>query len=377
VIKAALKRLIRDESGRALLYALILLGVGGLIIPPTLAYMGTGVITGEVYNTKTEELYAADAGVEDAVWKIESNDGYLPCNPSMPPRTYNISDVNGKSVDVTIIYVYNVTGVLTYKINSIAATDSDSNTTIESLVEQSTPGELNIFDGILSSKDDIDFISFGSTITGNIYYGGTLDPNFTHISGNETHVTSADFPTAAQDLAFAQALKAAAIVGGNHTGDMTISSNIILNSTYISGNLNIDSSFTLAGIVYVKGSISASKEITITGSGSPIALVAEGDISFEKVGTAGNTSNFIIMSLSSSGINFKKEATVGALVYAPNGPIYFNKNADIDGGIVGASITVKKDASLTYIQKASGFDLPGKLPGTVKIKTYSINPWPA
>ena len=65
-MKTIMKRLVRDEKGAALVLVLILLLISGLIIGPLLSYMGTGLITGGVYETRTDELYAADAGVEDA-----------------------------------------------------------------------------------------------------------------------------------------------------------------------------------------------------------------------------------------------------------------------------------------------------------------------
>jgi len=69
-------RLIKDESGQALVLTLLMLLISGLIAAPLLSYMGTGLLSGEVYETRTAELYAADAGVEDAIWKIENKDGY-------------------------------------------------------------------------------------------------------------------------------------------------------------------------------------------------------------------------------------------------------------------------------------------------------------
>jgi len=98
------KRAIRDEKGQTLVMVLILLLIGGLIIGPLLSYMGTGLITGNIYEKRTDELYSADAGVEDAIWKIQNNDGYLPCNPGSEPRNYTILDVNGKSIEVSIDY---------------------------------------------------------------------------------------------------------------------------------------------------------------------------------------------------------------------------------------------------------------------------------
>jgi hypothetical protein len=122
--KIDVKRLIRDEKGQALVLVLILLLVGGLISGPLLSYMGAGLNTGQVYERRTDELYAADAGVEDAVWKIQNSDGYLPCSPSSPPRAYNITDVNGKSVEVTITSEYSVEDItFTYRVVSTASAD--------------------------------------------------------------------------------------------------------------------------------------------------------------------------------------------------------------------------------------------------------------
>jgi len=379
-MKTGAKGLGRDEQGRVMMLVLVLLVVGGLMLAPLLGLMSTGLAAGQVYENSTDGLYAADAGVEDALWNIQQGVAELPgpaCGGGDPnywsyPMT---DDVNGRHVEVTITYVNNQTGSLTYKIASIATADSNSRTTIESYVQAIIGGEFDIFSGVLSSKGDIDFISHGSTITGDIYYVGTLDPDFTHISGNETKVTVDDFPTSAQDLAFAQMLKEEAMAGQNYTGDMNINSDTTLGSVYIDGNLNIqqDVTVTITGIVYVTGSITAAKDYTLTGSGSRIALVAEGSIDIRKVSDLGNEAECIIMSVSGD-IAIKKEATVTGLIYAPSGQISFDKNATVNGSIVGESITVKKDASLAYVGKWTGFDLPGQLPGRLIIKTYNINP---
>ena len=366
-MEIAVKRLIRDEKGRVMILALILLAVGGLTTTPLMAYMSTGLIAGELYERSAAEVYAADAGVEDAVWKIQNNADGVPQGPCDPPSAYNISDVNGKSVNVTIEWVNNIT----YSVLS-TATGNSSSTTVESYVEKILGGELDIFSGVLASKGDITFIGSGSEVTGDIYYGGTLDPNFTHISGNETEVGPDAFPTEAQDVAFAQMMMDEAEEGGTHYGNMNINSDTDLGPKYITGDLVItkDVTINITEIVYVGGSVTASKDYTLTGSGS---IIAEGDIDIRKTSDFGTTGDCMIMSLNGD-IGFKKDATIEALIYAPNGTISADKNLTVNGSIVGANITVKKDASLTYVEKAEGFDLPGQLPGTVKILTYNINP---
>jgi hypothetical protein len=112
VRKIAVKRLIRDEKGQALILALILLVVGGLIITSLLGLMNTGLITGQVYENKMHELYAADAGVEDALWKMKNIElvgflyGYDDYNYfTVYPYPYDVH-VNDKAVNVTIENVW-------------------------------------------------------------------------------------------------------------------------------------------------------------------------------------------------------------------------------------------------------------------------------
>lgn len=64
-----LKEIHKKESGQVLILALVLLLVGSVTITPLLNYMSTGLETGQVYEGKMDELYTADAGVEDAINK--------------------------------------------------------------------------------------------------------------------------------------------------------------------------------------------------------------------------------------------------------------------------------------------------------------------
>lgn len=118
-------RLIKNESGQAMILALLLLLVGGLITAPLVAFTGNSVLNGKVYEHRTAEVYAADAGVEDALWRIQHGDVVL-C-PGNPSHGYTIPDSNGQTVNVTITSVTdfqglpNLTG--TYRIVSTAMDD--------------------------------------------------------------------------------------------------------------------------------------------------------------------------------------------------------------------------------------------------------------
>jgi hypothetical protein len=373
-VKNIVKKAIRDEKGAALILAIILLLVGGLIVAPLLAYMGTGILTGEVYDTRTAELYAADAGVEDAVWKIQNSVDEvkeLYCGAGNHTWTYPEAGdpamvVNGKSVEVTMAYVNNTT----YRVVSTATRDGSS-TAVEAYLE------LELFDllsGALVSKSDINF-SKNCTVAGDVYYVGEITgSDYTHTEGKEMQIPLSVFPTQQQNEAFARQFREKAMAGQNHTGDMDIVSDTVLNSTYISGNLNIkkEVKLTINGVVYVKGSVNVDKGVNdynLMGSGS---LIAEGNIDLRKVSGFGAAGDSILMSLNGD-ITFKKEATINAFVYAPNGDFAIDKNITVFGGLIGNNIDIKKDGSFTYVAKASSFGFPILVPSGAEIKTYNIS----
>jgi len=158
-MKIAVGKIITDENGKAMVLALILLVVGGLILTPLLGLMSTGLLAGQVYERKMDELYAADAGIEDAVWKIQQQVEQLPvpgCGGEEPePWSYNITDsinkINGKNVEVTITYV----NALTYRVNSIA-TGNGSRTEVEAYVMRNiiTADYTGISNNVITSPCD-------------------------------------------------------------------------------------------------------------------------------------------------------------------------------------------------------------------------------
>ena len=368
-----MKNLIRDEKGAALILALILLLIGGLISAALLNHMGSGILAGEVHERRTAELYAADAGVEDAIWKLQNGETPV-CSANPEKWSYNISDINGKNVTVYIEYDV---GTGMYKITSVAITDGDgvggiasidSATAVEAYIEAVA---FDLLSGALVSMSNIDF-SKDCEVIGDVYYVEEITgSDYTHTEGEEIKVPLSAFPTQEQNEAFAQTFKEEALVGGTHSGDMTINSNGTLGPKYITGNLYVEDKVTLnlAGTIYVEGTIDFKKESEITGSGS---IVAVGDIYLSKLPDYGIEGDSIIMSLNGD-ITFKKEATIEALVYAPNGSVNVDKQLTVEGSIIAEYIDIKKDAYLTYVSKGSSFELFPVVTYGGEIKTYNIS----
>ena len=86
-----MQRINRDESGIALVMAMVALLLGALMITPTLSYMVTALKSVDIHERKTHELYAADAGIEYAIWCIKND---LSANSTIT--------VNGIDVDLTM-----------------------------------------------------------------------------------------------------------------------------------------------------------------------------------------------------------------------------------------------------------------------------------
>jgi len=70
-IKKSAARFKNDETGMALILVLILLLLGGLTIVPVLAQINDALRSGVQYENKSKELYTADSGVEDGLWRIK------------------------------------------------------------------------------------------------------------------------------------------------------------------------------------------------------------------------------------------------------------------------------------------------------------------
>jgi len=400
-MKTIVKRLARDEKGASLVMVLILLLISGLIIGPLLSYMGTGLITGEVYERRTAELYAADAGVEDAIWKIQhpGEAGYLPCSPGNPPRVYTITDINGKSVQVTIEYQDGGS----FKITSIAATDDGGGTAaitgtqIDAYITPLSSNYTGILDNVITSRNDIDYPNNPSQydITypeghGPVEYYGGLWPtpeDLAQFYWEDVKDATHYYGDTEIDLK------------GNSCPPGPIYINDEENNSWpsglgplsINGTLDITNSkttdppptLTLTGTVYITGDtlIKPNKEMTLDLNGQTIfvesstvgtpalwigggkitilgpgCIIAVGDVYFEPNIPVGMTDPIFIMSVS------------GETLLQPGGDFY--------GAIAGSvEVDLQPGTSLNYPEAGFGDDINFPGFGEPTQLVYSIYSW--
>lgn len=103
-VKKWLSQIRRGEAGQVLPAVLAMTALGSFLIVPTLNYVSTSLKTGDMVEEELEGLYAAEAGMEDAIWRM-ANDP-----PPSYPYPYQLTDLNGLTVSVTIEEITTVSG---------------------------------------------------------------------------------------------------------------------------------------------------------------------------------------------------------------------------------------------------------------------------
>jgi hypothetical protein len=373
-MKITAKRPIRDEKGQALIMVLILLVVGLLITTPLLAYMGTGLIAGGVYERRMAELYAADAGVEDAMWKIQNQVDELPvpsCEDPNPYWSYNISDVNGKSLEVTITCVNNTT----YQVISTATGDGRG-TEIEAYITgESVFGDYSgITDRIITSQGEIDVknkvnLSYPEGHGPVDYYDGPwptpeeLGQFYWQDVEDATHYgsdTTIDLNGVDLDLEPLSINGTLDILNSSNTpATLTLNGTVYITGDTLIGQNGKDFTLDLNGqTIFVE---SSSADAIIVGGkciiSGPGAIIAVGNIYFAPKGdVGGNGEPVFILSVS------------GTTLLQPSGDLY--------GAIAGSvEVEVKQGTSptITYPEAGFGDDL-NFLTGVQQL-IYSIASW--
>lgn len=345
-MKTLVKNASKDQQGKVLIMVLVLLVVGGLVLAPLLGLMSTGLAAGAVYEKKTDQLYAADAGIEDAInwlihgkpvdWDWTWNEGEQIWERGIP------LDVNDNDVGVTVEQLPEDN---TYKVTA-TATDGDRSTTVLSTLWAiarisgcSEIGEHDTFVGDVHVTGDLTAGQYG-TIVGNLIVDG--DVTMQQHSGIEGDMLIDG------DLHVGQY---SSIEGDVIclTGDVTLENNSEINADI--HFLGEDCTLRIAKPdAYIRGNIWADGALTISiDQGNAVA------------------------------------AEVAGHVYAPNGNVYvyLNKpNAELQGDIyAGGSIAVSGNGAHTgtaYAEYdgAAPFTIPEcpALPvNPVEIYTYEIS----
>jgi hypothetical protein len=201
--------MLRKEAGQTLPMALLLLLLGAAAIIPTLSLATTNLKATSSVNQHTQELYAADAGINDALWYLQSDNRTKIINPTLQwPKQYWLSDyqpsekVNNKDVQVNISTAWLLGGLTGYPLTqptSGAFYANDHWTLI---------GALNISDNstyVIQVSTDVTTTTTLDNISvwlpqGYSYVTGSAKINGVPIGGPGTNYTYVKNPAAAQSF---------------------------------------------------------------------------------------------------------------------------------------------------------------------------------
>jgi len=248
------KGLVRDEKGRAMLLTLLLLVVGGLTLTPLLGLMSTGLVSGEIYERKTKEFYAADAGVELAIGTVfyqggTSVDGFESnsCDVTVYIEEIPWDDISQDTKDTFDL----LEGDRAFFIESTGRSSAQSSTTVECYfaITYTSPCDEETYE-YYSGSGDINginaIVEAGDTIYGNI----AEDANVWNVGGFSCTGNVEKYSTV-NVVGDALFNGSGNIVDGATLfvfGNCEINGNIKLSDAYVSGNLWVGGSIQISNV---------------------------------------------------------------------------------------------------------------------------------
>ena len=93
-----------DDSGQALVIALLALTLGILLVAGFLYYASTSQRASQAVRDETIDHYSMDAGAEHAIWRLANETGFAETVTANSPLTYTIT-INGQTVVITVTRV--------------------------------------------------------------------------------------------------------------------------------------------------------------------------------------------------------------------------------------------------------------------------------
>ncbi len=368
------------QSGQALLMALIFMMVGSLIISALLPFMGNGYKnTLQVYNRKARQLYAADAGVRDALWIIKNRTETLPSVGNTMARTVG-GLVNSQVVSYQITRLpdskYNA---VTYEVIS-QAIDSFDHSSVTSITSEVSILDFSdkIMKKVITSPGTVTSTQTSNLIDiyGEIWCPNQIAPDF---GGN---VTLDQSPIVGWPI----------IASSNRIVQNYYYDQVKDLSPYSPADGVIDLS-TVTGPLYVdkRGNLPSSDNYTITGTGTLTgSIYINGNLTFDNratvtLGTAGIEGFTIFVTGNVTGVQPQSSIggpgaiiAIGDIKYLPNpglnqeyvlvmslgGTVLFQPNNVFYGSIAG-NVEVRfqpqgsGDNSIRYVLPTTPIDVPG------------------
>jgi predicted acyltransferase (DUF342 family) len=233
----------RGEKGQALPLAIAALALGTMVITPFLGHASSSLIGSHVYEQGIAELYSGDAGIEYAIWSLQS--GALEVSENTT-ETLPEFTINSQTVAVRV----ENTGSNIYRVTATATSADNHSTTIESYVMYGGGGWSSDGDIDGDTEGDI-YIDGDASIGSNVTVDGSV-----YATGNVTLVNNAEVTgdvVAGGDLE----LSNNGVIGGDVSagGDLTLNNNSEIGSLEVGGNVCAGGNVRLENNTIIYGSV--------------------------------------------------------------------------------------------------------------------------
>jgi hypothetical protein len=358
----------RRQEGMVLIHVTLVMVLSMLLIPPILGFVGGAGRTAQIREDRMHQVYAADTGVEDALYRVMVDPTGLPESPEDDPIVISIEDVNGCDVTAELRKdgydpVYKDT---LYTITSTAQDYRGIDVSIESRVAAWDYSSLLQY-GLVSTQD-IE-ISSGADVDGNLVLNGELANKGT-IDGNVTYGVPQWPDSAVLSLFYSEQVSGSCgaspieVKAGKEkklgpcqtSGDLDIGGvgNVSLQGTlYVAGDLRFNPSPSLiirlnGETIYGEGSLAMGSGGTLEGPG---CIIAEGEMYFSP-NTPG--SDYILVM-----------SVAGDLTAQPGGSFF--------GTLAGCTdLDLQPNASVTWVDHPADLNFPGGDDIVPKLVSYVI-----
>lgn len=367
----SISRKLRNQQGQALVIALVFLGIGALTLPPLMTLMGSALVQGTTFENRTAGLYAADAGIEQAIWYLDPENsplipGGLPANTG-ESRTLPGISIDGRTVSVTLAYLTEDT----YQIVSTSASPTET-ISVTAVVSDTYNNYTDIMNHVMTSKGEItvkagDYeVNYPSEDNAPIEYYTGAWPSANELSSfyyvNTTPYASDTLNLANYPAGILEILRLGTLnIVATSTSTYTLTGDIYITGDTLIGKTGHDFTLDLNGhSIYVQSNTLGNQyaleiggKCTLTGSGS---IIAEGNI-------------FFYPNISSTEDDY-------IFVLSVNGKALMQPGGDFHGTLAGSTEVELKNGSITY---ASPFDEYGNykidFPGSGLSHFWGIISW--
>jgi hypothetical protein len=114
-LKETLGSIHGQQGGQILILATILLLLSSIMIIPLTHLINTGIKTTQAYQRNAKEIYAADSGIQYAIWKIKNDPSVIAdrnSNSFDQAYSYTAPTINNNTVGISMTFTWLLAGIV-------------------------------------------------------------------------------------------------------------------------------------------------------------------------------------------------------------------------------------------------------------------------